>query len=116
VLTGSLASRWAEHFVDSFNHPSDYREGQPRCLDFTAVFEGLLMHVRNVVEFLTKGNDPNHRCAVQFAPTWDTKAAMARWTKDVGLLNEHLSHISVKRTAATTQWSPVGLAERVVEH
>jgi hypothetical protein len=115
VLLGQLALRWTEHYRDKQASPSAYQAGSPLCLDYNAVLEAVLVHTRNLLEFLMLANDPGTRSAVQFAPGWDPDEVKARQGLLYGDICGFLSHIAVRRPNPPPPWAVLDVADTVLQ-
>lgn len=74
----------------------DLNEEDSDGLARNVFLESALLHARNLVEFIATPHDDKYMRPEDFAPGWDYRP----WTelkRELGPLNQHLSHLSWKR-------------------
>jgi hypothetical protein len=81
---------------------------------YNAALEAMLVHARNLTEFLVRGRDRRDIHRHDFLPSWNPprSAARARLERDWKTISEHLSHLSWQRVDAGRQeYKTDGLAQ-----
>lgn len=111
VLMGQFLECWA--FLQLCEHAGEELSEADR-LALTAYFEAHLLHVRNVIEFLsTHAKKKGSIRPQRWVPHWEASAAAKRFAPLTKRLNTELAHLSDTRTGSKP-WLPLVDSEAVI--